>query len=63
MRIKDGRAVPAFISQALLNEAVKVFGRRPADSQLLLLTDWSDGIIKLMCRRKPPDQTSVISRR
>ena len=36
MRIRDGRAVPAFISQALVNEDVTVFGDGTADAQLLL---------------------------
>ena len=36
MRVHDGRAVPAFMSQALRNEDVTVFGSGIADAQLLL---------------------------
>ena len=36
MRIRDGRAVPNFIAQALQNEDVTIFGERHADAQLLL---------------------------
>ena len=36
MRLNDGRVVPAFMSQALRNEAVTDLRRRHADAQLLL---------------------------
>ena len=36
MRVNDGRAVPAFISQALRNEDVTVFGDGTADAELHL---------------------------
>ncbi len=36
MRVKDGRAVPNFIAQALQNEDVTIFGSGDADAQLLL---------------------------
>ena len=36
MRVNDGRAVPAFISQALRNEDVTIFGDGTPDAQLLL---------------------------
>ena len=36
MRLNDGRVVPAFISQALKNKPVTVFGKGTADAQLLL---------------------------
>ena len=36
MRIEDGRAIPAFLSQALRNEDVTVFGDGSADPQPLL---------------------------
>ena len=48
MRIKDGRAVPAFISQALLNEDVTVFGDGKQTRSFCYISDLVDGIIKLM---------------
>ena len=36
MRLHDGRVVPAFISQALKNKPITVFGDGTADAQLLL---------------------------
>jgi len=48
MRIRDGRAVPAFISQALLNEDVTVFGDGRQTRSFCYITDLVDGIIKLM---------------
>jgi dTDP-glucose 4,6-dehydratase len=48
MRIKDGRAVPAFISQALLNEDVTVFGDGTQTRSFCYITDLVDGIIRLM---------------
>jgi dTDP-glucose 4,6-dehydratase len=48
MRIKDGRAVPAFISQALLNEDVTVFGDGNQTRSFTYITDLVDGILRLM---------------
>ena len=48
MRIKDGRAVPAFISQALRNEDVTVFGDGRQTRSFTYITDLVDGIIRLM---------------
>ena len=48
MRVNDGRAVPAFISQALLNEDVTVFGDGTQTRSFTYITDLVDGIIKLM---------------
>ncbi len=48
MRIKDGRAVPAFISQALRNEDVTIFGDGTQTRSFTYITDLVDGIIKLM---------------
>src|SRR5471032_2826301 len=48
MRVKDGRAVPAFISQALKNEDVTVFGDGTQTRSFTYITDLVDGIIKLM---------------
>jgi dTDP-glucose 4,6-dehydratase len=48
MRVKDGRAVPAFISQALRNEDVTVFGDGTQTRSFTYISDLVDGIIKLM---------------
>jgi dTDP-glucose 4,6-dehydratase len=48
MRVKDGRAVPAFMSQALRNEDVTVFGDGSQTRSFTYVTDLVDGIIKLM---------------
>jgi len=47
MRIKDGRAVPAFISQALLNEDVTVFGDGKQTRSFCYVDDLVAGILKL----------------
>ena len=48
MRVHDGRAVPAFISQALRNEDVTVFGDGTQTRSFSYISDLVDGIIKLM---------------
>ncbi len=48
MRVKDGRAVPAFMSQALRNEDVTVFGDGTQTRSFCYVSDLVDGIIKLM---------------
>ncbi len=48
MRIRDGRAVPAFISQALRNEDVTVFGNGSQTRSFCYISDLVDGIIRLM---------------
>jgi dTDP-glucose 4,6-dehydratase len=48
MRVNDGRAVPAFLSQALRNEDVTVFGDGTQTRSLTYITDLVDGIIRLM---------------
>ena len=48
MRIRDGRAVPAFISQALMNEDVTVFGNGKQTRSFCYISDLVDGIIRLM---------------
>jgi dTDP-glucose 4,6-dehydratase len=45
MRIRDGRAVPAFISQALVNEDVTVFGDGKQTRSFCYISDLVDGII------------------
>jgi dTDP-glucose 4,6-dehydratase len=48
MRVRDGRAVPAFISQALRNEDVTVFGDGSQTRSFTYISDLVDGIIRLM---------------
>src|SRR6476620_3584514 len=48
MRVKDGRAVPAFISQALRNEDVTVFGDGRQTRSFTYITDLVEGILRLM---------------
>ena len=48
MRLRDGRAVPAFISQALRNEDVTVFGDGTQTRSFCYVTDLVDGILRLM---------------
>ena len=48
MRLNDGRAVPAFMSQALRNEDVTVFGDGSQTRSFTYVTDLVDGIIRLM---------------
>jgi dTDP-glucose 4,6-dehydratase len=48
MRVHDGRAVPAFISQALRNEDVPIFGAGSQTRSFTYITDLVDGIIRLM---------------
>ncbi len=48
MRLNDGRAVPAFMSQTLRNEDVTVFGDGSQTRSFTYITDLVDGIIRLM---------------
>jgi len=48
MRVNDGRAVPAFMSQALRNEDVTVFGDGRQTRSFCFVSDLVDGIIRLM---------------
>ena len=48
MRLNDGRAVPAFMSQVLRNEDVTVFGDGTQTRSFTYITDLVDGIIRLM---------------
>jgi dTDP-glucose 4,6-dehydratase len=48
MRLNDGRAVPAFASQALRNEDVTVFGDGSQTRSFTYITDLVEGIIALM---------------
>jgi dTDP-glucose 4,6-dehydratase len=48
MRVKDGRAVPNFISQALRGEDVTIFGSGSQTRSFCYVTDLVDGILRLM---------------
>jgi dTDP-glucose 4,6-dehydratase len=47
MRLEDGRAIPAFMSQALRGEEVTVFGDGTQTRSLCYVTDLVDGIYRL----------------
>jgi dTDP-glucose 4,6-dehydratase len=48
MRINDGRVVPAFISQALRNEPLTVFGDGSQTRSFCYVSDLIDGIYRLL---------------
>lgn len=48
MRIEDGRAIPAFVSQSLRGEDVTVFGDGSQTRSVCYVSDLIDGIYKLM---------------
>src|SRR4026209_973703 len=48
MRVKDGRAVPAFMSQALTGEDVTIFGTGRQTRSFCYVSDLVDGVIRLL---------------
>ena len=48
MRLNDGRVVPAFISQALKNKPVTVFGKGQQTRSFCYVSDLIEGIYRLM---------------
>jgi len=48
MRVRDGRAVPAFMSQALRGEEVTIFGSGQQTRSFCYVTDLVDGVIRMM---------------
>src|SRR5512145_442605 len=48
MRVRDGRVVPAFISQALRNEPLTVFGDGSQTRSFCYVTDLIEGIYRLL---------------
>jgi dTDP-glucose 4,6-dehydratase len=48
MRVEDGRAIPAFLSQALKGEPVTVFGDGSQTRSLCYVSDLVEGIYRLM---------------
>ena len=53
MRLKDGRAMPAFMSQALRGEDVTVFGDGSQTRSLCYVSDLVEGICRLMMSSDP----------
>jgi dTDP-glucose 4,6-dehydratase len=53
MRVEDGRAIPAFLSQALKNEDVTVFGDGSQTRSLCYVSDLIEGIFRLMMSNMP----------
>ena len=52
MRVNDGRAVPAFISQALRGEDVTIFGSGAQTRSFCFVSDLVDGILKLAASKE-----------
>lgn len=48
MRLKDGRAIPAFISQALRGENITIFGTGTQTRSVMYVSDLVEGIYELM---------------
>lgn len=48
MRLRDGRVVPAFVSQALHNEPITVFGQGAQTRSFCYVSDLIEGIYRLM---------------
>ena len=48
MRINDGRVVPAFISQALTNKPITIFGKGTQTRSFCYVSDLIEGIYRLM---------------
>jgi dTDP-glucose 4,6-dehydratase len=48
MRDNDGRAIPAFLTQALKNKPVTIFGKGIQTRSFCYISDMADGILKLM---------------
>ncbi len=53
MRINDGRAIPAFLSQALRNEDVTVFGDGGQTRSVCYVDDLIEGIYRLLLSDEP----------
>jgi len=53
MRVEDGRAIPAFMSQALRGEDITVFGDGTQTRSLCYVSDLVDGIYRLMSSNEP----------
>lgn len=53
MRVRDGRVVPAFISQALRNEPLTVFGDGSQTRSFCYVSDLVEGIYRLLMSSEP----------
>ena len=53
MRVRDGRAIPAFISQALTNEPMTVFGKGDQTRSFCYVSDLVDGLCRLLFSEHP----------
>lgn len=67
MSLKDGRVVPNFISQALKNEPITVYGDGKQTRSFCYISDLVEGIIRLMYTEYPkpvnlgnPEEVSII---
>jgi len=58
MRVSDGRAIPAFLSQALKDEDVTVFGNGSQTRSLCYVSDLVEGIFRLM-QSDTPDPVNI----
>jgi dTDP-glucose 4,6-dehydratase len=68
MRINDGRAIPAFITQALMNEDITIFGTGEQTRSVCYVSDLVEGIFKLLLTEhyEPvnignPDEISILN--
>jgi dTDP-glucose 4,6-dehydratase len=52
MRVKDGRAIPAFISQALQNQPITVFGEGHQTRSFCYVSDLVDGLYRLLTSKQ-----------
>jgi dTDP-glucose 4,6-dehydratase len=52
MRLNDGRAVPAFMSQALRHEDVTIFGSGTQTRSFCYVSDLVDGILRLLASKE-----------
>jgi dTDP-glucose 4,6-dehydratase len=48
MRLHDGRAIPAFMSQALRGEDITIFGTGQQTRSFCYVSDLVDGVLRLM---------------
>jgi dTDP-glucose 4,6-dehydratase len=53
MRLNDGRVVPAFVSQALKNKPITVFGEGTQTRSFCYVSDLIEGIYRLMMSNHP----------
>lgn len=67
MRLRDGRAIPAFLSQAIMGQPLTVFGNGHQTRSLCYIDDMVDGIEKLLMSNinEPvnignPDEISIL---